>query len=125
MDTILLMWAWIQSNPWTTVAIAAYVIANLSPRPHPEDLSGWQRTFWSTIDGLCLLTAAKVPGRLKYLLANSPAIAVIAPKTVEKPAPEPEPDDDDEDEDDADEDEGDSSADESDGDGQDSSGNDS
>jgi hypothetical protein len=74
MDKLNLMWAWIQANPVVFTAIAVYVIANLMPRPHPEKMTGWKRTFWSIVDGLCLLTAAKVPGNLKWLLANSPPL---------------------------------------------------
>jgi hypothetical protein len=94
MESLLVMWVWIQANPWTAVAISAYIIANLAPRPHPEDLTGWQRTFWSVIDGLCLLTAARVPGRVKWLLANSPALSSPVPEPAGEPTPEP-PDEDD------------------------------
>lgn len=74
MDKLDLMWAWAQANPVVFTAITVYVIANLMPRPHPEKMVGWKRTFWSIVDGLCLLTAAKVPGKLKWLLANSPTL---------------------------------------------------
>ena len=73
MEKLELMWAWAQANPVVFTAIVVYVIANLMPRPHPEQMTGWKRTFWAIVDGLCVLTAAKVPGKLKWLLANSPA----------------------------------------------------
>lgn len=81
MNTLQQVWLWMQANPVVAIAIAVYVIANLAPRPHPKELSGWKATFWAVVDGLCLLTAAKVPGRLKWLLANSPPL---------EPAPAPE-----------------------------------
>lgn len=74
MENLNIMWAWIQANPIVFTAIVVYVIANLAPRPHPEKIVGWKKTFWEIIDGLCLLTAARVPGKIKWLLAGSPPI---------------------------------------------------
>lgn len=63
---------WIQANPWTTFAIVVYVIANLAPRPDVSKLTGWRKSFWQIVDRLSILSADKVPGRLKMVLLDSP-----------------------------------------------------
>ena len=88
MEKLQIVLHWAQANPVTFVAIAVYVIANLMPRPHPEHLTGWKRTFWAIIDGLCVLTAGKVPGRLKWLLANSPSLGAGASAAAEAGEPD-------------------------------------
>lgn len=64
---------WMQANPWTTLAIVVYVVANLAPRPDPSQMKGWRKALWQIIDRLCLLTSHRVPGSLKFLLLDSPA----------------------------------------------------
>jgi hypothetical protein len=51
------------------VSVVAYVIANAAPRPDPVSLTGWRKAFWGTIDRICFLTAARVPGVFKALFA--------------------------------------------------------
>jgi len=86
METLQIALDWVQANPWIALAIAVYVIVNVAPRPHPEQMVGWKRTVWAIIDGLCLLTAAKVPGRVKWIVANSPALQPA--ETGQAPEPE-------------------------------------
>jgi len=62
---------WVQQNPELAVAIAIYVFVNLAPRPDPEKLSGWQKVFWTILDRISVLTADKVPGRVKWLLMDT------------------------------------------------------
>lgn len=69
------LWIWVQANPWTTLAIVAYLLVNLAPRPHPAEHTGWARTFWLIVDRLAVLTAGSVPGKLKMLFAGSPPAA--------------------------------------------------
>ena len=73
------IWSWIQANPWTTVAIVAYLLVNLAPRPHPEQHTGWARTFWLIVDRISVFTAGSVPGKLKMLFADSPSSEVAKP----------------------------------------------
>lgn len=73
MEQLQSMLDWMQANPWTTLAIVVYVVANLAPRPDPAKMKGWQKALWQIIDRLCLLTSHKVPGSLKFLLLDSPA----------------------------------------------------
>lgn len=72
MEQLQIVLEWMKDNLWTTVAIAAYVVANLAPRPHPSKMQGWQKSFWQIVDRLCLLTSHRVPGSLKFLLLDSP-----------------------------------------------------
>ena len=73
MTTFTILWTWIAAHPIECIAIAAYIVANVAPRPHPEALTGWRRTFWLIVDRLCLLTAGRLPGALKWLLSASPS----------------------------------------------------
>ena len=66
MDTILLMWAWIQANPWTTVAIVTYVIANLAPRPHRDRARVAAERALERLQGLLVLRLCQLWG-VKYL----------------------------------------------------------
>lgn len=74
------VWAWILANPELVVAIALGIIANVAPRPHPERMTGLQRCFWLVIDRLCVLSAERVPGRLKWLFLPS----ALPPREPEK-----------------------------------------
>ena len=69
LNTII---TWIQENPEMTAAIAVYIVANFAPRPHPDDLTGWPKSFWKLIDWLCVLTADRLPGKFKMLITDSP-----------------------------------------------------
>ena len=92
---------WAKANPWTTVAIVAYVVANLAPRPHHGKMSGFQKAFWQIVDRLCVLTSHKAPGSLKFLLLDSPDHG--SDEKVEKaPKVQEEPEEDDDGEDDPD-----------------------
>ncbi|MFA6167009.1 MAG: hypothetical protein WC700_10350 [Gemmatimonadaceae bacterium] len=66
------MWSWIQQYPFETAAIVLYIVANVVPRPDASVMVGWRRSFWMTLDRLCLLTAGRVPGQLKGLFEASP-----------------------------------------------------
>lgn len=72
MEQLQTVLDWMKANPWVTTAIVVYVIANLAPRPDPKDMTGWQKAFWQIVDRLCVLTAGKLPGSLKFLLLDSP-----------------------------------------------------
>jgi hypothetical protein len=72
MEQLHTVLEWAKANPWTTVAIIVYVVANLAPRPHHSKMKGWQRALWQIIDRLCILTSHKLPGSLKLLLLDSP-----------------------------------------------------
>jgi hypothetical protein len=104
MEQLQNMLDWMQANPWTTLAIIVYVIANLAPRPHPGKMKGWQKALWQIIDRLCLLTSHKVPGSLKFLLLDSPVQG--SDGEVEKAPKVPDVDDDDGEDEEDDEDEG-------------------
>lgn len=94
MEQLQSMLDWMQANPWTTLAIIVYVVANLAPRPDPARMKGWQRALWQIIDRLCVLTSHKVPGSLKFLLLDSPDRS--SDEEVEKEPKVPEKADDDE-----------------------------
>jgi hypothetical protein len=70
-------WVWVQANPWTLVAVVAYLIVNIAPRPHPDQSVGWKATLWLVLDRICVLTADRVPGKLKLIFAASPSTAVV------------------------------------------------
>jgi hypothetical protein len=70
-DVLHSWWAWAEANRLVLLTVIVWVIANVAPRPHPDDTSGWKKTFWMVIDRLCVLTAEELPGRLKWLLAPS------------------------------------------------------
>jgi hypothetical protein len=63
----------VSANWLIVLAVVVGAIANLAPRPHPDELTGWKRTFWLVIDRLCFLTAAKIPGGWKWFFVPSPA----------------------------------------------------
>lgn len=79
MNTLQSIIEWIRANPWTTVAIVVYVLANVAPRPQHQKLTGAQKAFWLFVDRLCILTSGRLPGVLKMLLLDSP---VLAPRTM-------------------------------------------
>lgn len=68
---------WLKQNPETAVAVLVYVVVNLAPRPQPSGDGLWAK-LWLVLDRLCLLTSDKVPGKLKFLLLDSPAKATGA-----------------------------------------------
>lgn len=71
--TLTEMWAWIYANPVVVLAIVAWVVANVAQRPLPsETQSRGTRLFWLVVDRISVLTAEKVPGKLKWLMAPSP-----------------------------------------------------
>jgi len=66
-----------KANTWAVFAVTCWVIANVAPRPHPEQQENrWLRVFWTLIDRISLLTAETVPGRIKWIFAASPLPAV-------------------------------------------------
>lgn len=77
-------WGWVLANPWTVVAIVVYLVVNLAPRPHPEKQTGWKKWFWLVVDRLSVLTADKVPGKLKMLFAGSPLVGPDKPQVDAK-----------------------------------------
>jgi hypothetical protein len=97
-ETLSGMWGWIQENPEAFIAIVVYVIANFAPRPHPEKMTGWQKSFWQMIDRLCVLTHHLVP-KPKMILLDSPSPTERKRDDNEAPEPEDEPSDDGEEED--------------------------
>jgi hypothetical protein len=105
MEQLQAMLDWMQANPWTTLAIVVYVVANLAPRPDPAKMKGWQKALWQIIDRLCLLTSHKLPGSLKLLLLDSPphdsdGEVEKAPKVPDETKDDDEDGEDDEDEED-------------------------
>jgi len=72
-EYLLAAWTWVMHHPLTSIAVAVWLIANFAPRPHPEQSTGWRKTFWQIVDRLCVLTADALPGRLKMPLIDSPA----------------------------------------------------
>ena len=65
---------WLQTHWFGAFVVTVWLIANFAPRPLPnEEQKPIVRLFWLVIDRLCILTAAKVPGNLKWILAASPA----------------------------------------------------
>jgi hypothetical protein len=74
MEFLHNLWVWAQANPWTVVAIVVYLVVNLAPRPHPEDSVGWKAKLWMILDRISVLTAERVPGKLKLIFAASPKV---------------------------------------------------
>lgn len=94
--------SWIWAHDWQIIGVLAYVLLNVGPRPHPENLTGYKRIFWLVVDRLAVLSAERVPGNWKMLLAPSPPpmreatlstgerVSVRAPaQSVVVPAPKP------------------------------------
>jgi len=67
------VYAWILAHPVVMGVATLWVLVNLAPRPHPEDMSGYQKVFWGLVDRLAVLTANELPGRWKWLFAQSPS----------------------------------------------------
>ncbi len=87
MVIIAQAWSWICSHPMTCLAVVVWVIANLVPRPHPDQLTGKARLFWSIVDRLCVLTASRFPGSLKLLGSiSAPTFSVVVNGTVKQVA---------------------------------------
>jgi hypothetical protein len=84
---------WTLTNWVIVAAVIVGAVANLAPRPHPEELTGWKRTFWLVIDRLCFLTASKVPGDWKWFFAPSPVPEPPGPLPPAVPPPPPKPKD--------------------------------
>ena len=84
--------AWIQANPIIVALFVLGAVANLAPRPHPENNTGAVRVFWLLIDRLCFLTAQAVPGRFKMFFTPSPIPPEAAtPVTPASPTKKDEP----------------------------------
>ncbi len=81
MNYLTIAWTWIVAHPIECIAIAAYVLANVLPRPSGAGLTGWRALLFGTLDRLCVLTAGRLPGVAKALFGPSPA--------VEPPPPDP------------------------------------
>lgn len=78
------MWSFIKQNPELVVAVLLYIAINVAPRPHPDDHRGWRRMLWLILDRLSVLSAATMPGRLKWLLL--PTAPREEPDQLPKPA---------------------------------------
>lgn len=63
---------WATAHWQLVLIVTVYGLVNLAPRPHPEDQAGITRIFWLLLDRFSVMTAEKVPGRFKMLLAASP-----------------------------------------------------
>jgi len=74
--------AWLRGNWYVTLVVILWIVANVTPRPHPESMTGWQKTVWTIVDRLCVLTADALPGKLKWLFAPSPPVTPLAPVPV-------------------------------------------
>jgi hypothetical protein len=70
-------WSWIVAHDWQIVSLTTYVLLNIGPRPHPDRLDGPSRIFWTIVDRLSVLSAERVPGAWKMLLAKSPVPADV------------------------------------------------
>lgn len=70
--TVQDLWSWVWAHDWQIICVISYVLLNVGPRPHPENLTGWRRTFWLVVDRLAVLSAERVPGNWKMFLASSP-----------------------------------------------------
>lgn len=84
------VWAWVQAHPVLVGLLLLGAVANLSPRPHPDKLTGWQKGFWLVIDRLCFLAAESVPGRFKMFFTPSqlpPAAPPTSNTGTAPPAP--------------------------------------
>lgn len=71
-DVLHSWWTWAETHRMVVLAVIVWIIANVIPRPHPEDLTGWKKTFWMLVDRLCVLTAQEMPGRVKWFFSLSP-----------------------------------------------------
>lgn len=80
MDTASII-VWARANWYVSLVVVLWIVANVAPRPHPETMTGFQKTLWTVIDRLCVLTADALPGKLKWIFAPSPspAPAVVTP----------------------------------------------
>ncbi len=76
------LWAWLYLHWVIVLAVAAWLVVNVVPRPHPDQLVGWKRIAWKVVDLLCFLTAAKLPGALKWPATASPPLVVPADDRV-------------------------------------------
>ena len=77
--TLLTLIAWVKSNPYATLSIVVWLIANVVPRPSPKpDQNQFVRMFWNVIDRLCVLTSDGLPGKFKMLLTATPRPAGVA-----------------------------------------------
>lgn len=56
---------WLQANWMLVVAVVAYVLANVLPRPTGQEQSGARAILWRLLDFICVLTANRLPGSLK------------------------------------------------------------
>jgi hypothetical protein len=80
------LWSWAVTNQEIVFFLVLGIVVNLAPRPHPDNVTGWQKAFWTVTDRLCVLTAERVPGKVKWLLLPSPSAekTVAAPVVTEK-----------------------------------------
>lgn len=66
---------WVLQHDWQMVLFTSYVLMNVGPRPHPENMTGYKRVFWTLVDRLVWLSAEKVPGNWKFIFAPSEPLA--------------------------------------------------
>lgn len=72
MKTIAIAWEWAVRNQALLFGLL-YCVLNVLKRPHPAALPpGPWRVLWTIVDRLCVLTASRMPGSWKLLLALSP-----------------------------------------------------
>jgi hypothetical protein len=64
---------WFFAHDWQMLLVTTYVLLNVGPRPHPENLTGgYKKIFWLIVDRLAWLSAEKVPGDWKMIFSESP-----------------------------------------------------
>jgi len=76
--TLQTIWTWVTLHQELTLLIVLGIFFNLAPRPHPENLKGIDKLFWTIIDRLCFLAAQEVPGQFKWVFTPSPSTKINA-----------------------------------------------
>ena len=74
-----------QTHPWMTVAIIAYLIVNIVPRPDVDSLTGYKKLVWQVLDRIAFLTSDKLPGRFKMLLTATSITKASVPVRKTRP----------------------------------------
>jgi hypothetical protein len=63
---------WVIAHWELVLIVVVYGIVNLAARPHPDKQTGLMRVLWLILDRFSVMTAERVPGRFKMILAASP-----------------------------------------------------
>lgn len=82
---------WATAHWQLVLIVVVYGLVNLAPRPHPEKQTGAMRILWLLLDRVSVMTAERVPGRFKMLLAASPHEEGKTESPVTDPPPAEEP----------------------------------